>query len=78
MDIVEKLRDPALDYDCLHRMVAANEIERLRALLTRQYNADAALYAIPDDCTAEDHAAALSEHDAVHLVLAAELTRDVR
>ncbi len=29
-DIVEQLRDPALDYDCLHRMVAANEIETLR------------------------------------------------
>ena len=34
MDIVEMLRDPALDHDCLHRMRAANEIERLRAAIS--------------------------------------------
>jgi len=32
-DIVERLRDPKLDHDCLHRMVAADEIESLRQQL---------------------------------------------
>ena len=32
-DIVERLRDPKLDHDCLHRMVAADTIESLRQQL---------------------------------------------
>jgi hypothetical protein len=39
-DIVEMLRDPALDHDCLHRMQAANEIERLRETLQGIAEAD--------------------------------------
>lgn len=53
------------------------EIERLRALLLRQYNADAACYAMPNDCTEAEHVAALSEHDAVHALLAVELGPNV-
>lgn len=49
------------------------EIARLRALLARQHAADAALYAMPHDCTADAHKAALDEHDAAHAALAAEL-----
>lgn len=33
MDIAEQLRDPALDHDCLHGMVAANEIESNRVAI---------------------------------------------
>jgi hypothetical protein len=48
------------------------ERDRLRFLLLRQYMADAALYAMPHDCTEAEHVAALTEHDAVHALLAAE------
>ena len=53
-------------------LVEADEIDRLRALLLRQYRADAACYAMPLDCTEAEHVALLSEHDAVHALLAAE------
>ena len=55
---------------------AANEIERLRGLLYRQYRADASLYGMPHDCTEEQHRQAATEHDAVHLLLAAEFETD--
>lgn len=48
------------------------EITRLRAMLLRQYKADAACYAIPLGCTEAEHISVLSEHDAVHALLAAE------
>ena len=51
---------------------AANEIERLRGLLYRQYLADAVLYGMPHDCTEEQYRQAATEHAAVHLLLAAE------
>ncbi len=54
------------------------EIDRLRALLVRQYRADAALYAMPHDCNADAHEAALAEHDAAHAALAAELVPNVK
>ena len=52
------------------------EIFRLRSLLNRQYRADAALYSLPHDCTAEQHQQATAEHDAVHLLLMAEFETD--
>ena len=38
-DIVEQLRDPKLDHDCLHRLVAADTIESLRQQLKVQQDA---------------------------------------
>ena len=32
-DLVKQLRDPAYDYDCLHRIVAADAIERKDAAI---------------------------------------------
>ena len=52
------------------------DVFRLRGLLNRQYRADAALYGMPHDCTADQHQVATTEHDAVHLLLMAEFETD--
>lgn len=49
-DVVEMLRDPALDHDCLHRLRAANEIERLRTAIQQTLDENGHL-ADGDICT---------------------------
>jgi hypothetical protein len=50
------------------------EVEALRAAALRQWKADASLYAMPHDCSRDEHIAALDEHDAAHAALGALLT----
>ena len=74
---LEKYR-PTMMRGVLHSWAAdaQDEIERLRGLLHRQYRADAVLYGMPNDCTEEQHREAITEHDAVHLLLIAEFVAD--
>ena len=59
--------------DCHDQLsILRGEVWRLRGLLNRQYRADAALYDLPHDCTAEQHQQATAEHDAIHLLLISE------
>lgn len=43
-----------------------DELSAARALLERQWQADAQLYALPHDCDREEHERLLEEHRAVH------------
>lgn len=45
---------------------ARQEIKTMRALLERQWQADAALYSLPHDCERHEHERWLTEHDAAH------------
>jgi hypothetical protein len=54
------------------------EVELLRAAALRQWKADAALYAMPHDCSADEHIAAMNEHEAAHAALGALLPPNAR
>ncbi len=45
------------------------EIDRLRAAALRQLKADATLYSMPQDCSRDEHEAAIQEHDDAHAAL---------
>lgn len=53
---------------------ALTESARMRALLERQWKADAALYAMPFEAERHEYESALAEHDAVHKAIGEFLT----
>ena len=70
----ERLRSAALPGTRRHILdtEAADEIDRLRGLLHRQYCANIALMELPNDSTEEQYCNVIKGHHAAHLLLIAE------